>query len=296
MSKVALTGNASGTGTLTVAAPNTNSDYTLTLPQITDTILTATGDGSGLTGVSFQRSYLSGLDLSAAGSTATFGVAVGVAKDSTNAASMTLASAYTKTTSAWAVGTGNGALDTGSIANATWYHVFIIKRSDTGVVDVLISTSATSPTMPANYDYKRRIGAMKTDGSAQWIKFSQNGDEFLWDVTVNDVNVSNLGTTATLYTANVPTGVIVMAKVRGYFASASVGTLGLLNSPSESEVAANATVGNVTFNALTANQGTGYDLAIRTNTSAQLRAVSTAASTTFSMAAHGWVDRRGRDA
>jgi len=40
MSKVALTGNASGTGTLTVAAPNTNSDYTLTLPTSAGTVAT----------------------------------------------------------------------------------------------------------------------------------------------------------------------------------------------------------------------------------------------------------------
>lgn len=32
MSLVAISGNASGTGTLTIAAPNTNSNYTLTLP------------------------------------------------------------------------------------------------------------------------------------------------------------------------------------------------------------------------------------------------------------------------
>jgi hypothetical protein len=38
MSKVAITGNASGTGTLTIAAPNTNTDYTLTLPQGTGEI------------------------------------------------------------------------------------------------------------------------------------------------------------------------------------------------------------------------------------------------------------------
>jgi hypothetical protein len=40
MSKVAITGNVSGTGTLTIAAPNTNTDYTLTLPTNTGTILT----------------------------------------------------------------------------------------------------------------------------------------------------------------------------------------------------------------------------------------------------------------
>jgi hypothetical protein len=35
MSLVAISGNASGTGTLTIAAPNTNSNYTLTLPTAT---------------------------------------------------------------------------------------------------------------------------------------------------------------------------------------------------------------------------------------------------------------------
>jgi hypothetical protein len=39
MSQVAISGNASGTGTLTIAAPNTNSDYTLTLPQATTTFV-----------------------------------------------------------------------------------------------------------------------------------------------------------------------------------------------------------------------------------------------------------------
>jgi hypothetical protein len=41
MSNVVIAGNVSGTGTLTVAAPNTNSDYTLTLPANTGTILTS---------------------------------------------------------------------------------------------------------------------------------------------------------------------------------------------------------------------------------------------------------------
>ena len=39
MSLVKVSGNASGTGTLTIAAPNTNSDYTLTLPQATTTFV-----------------------------------------------------------------------------------------------------------------------------------------------------------------------------------------------------------------------------------------------------------------
>ena len=41
MSKVAIEGNASGTGTLTIAAPNTNSNFTLSLPSETGTIVTS---------------------------------------------------------------------------------------------------------------------------------------------------------------------------------------------------------------------------------------------------------------
>ena len=41
MSKVAITGNASGTGTFTIASPNSNTDRTLTLPDSTGTLATA---------------------------------------------------------------------------------------------------------------------------------------------------------------------------------------------------------------------------------------------------------------
>ena len=43
MSKVSLQGNISGSGTLTIAAPNTNSNYTLTLPAESGTLITSGG-------------------------------------------------------------------------------------------------------------------------------------------------------------------------------------------------------------------------------------------------------------
>jgi len=52
MSKVKIEGNASGTGTLTISAPNTNTDRTLTLPDGAGEILLSDGDGSNLTGIS----------------------------------------------------------------------------------------------------------------------------------------------------------------------------------------------------------------------------------------------------
>ena len=65
MSKVKIQGNASGTGTLTISAPNTNTDRSLTLPDGAGEILTSAStlsssnlsgalpaiDGSALTGV-----------------------------------------------------------------------------------------------------------------------------------------------------------------------------------------------------------------------------------------------------
>jgi hypothetical protein len=63
MSKVAITGNASGTGTLTIAAPNTNTDRTLTLPDNTGTILTnatTTGFPAGSVLQVVQGAYTSG--------------------------------------------------------------------------------------------------------------------------------------------------------------------------------------------------------------------------------------------
>ena len=52
MSLVAISGNASGTGTLTIAAPNTNSNFTLTLPEVTGTVLTNKTAGTVLQVVS----------------------------------------------------------------------------------------------------------------------------------------------------------------------------------------------------------------------------------------------------
>ena len=48
MSKVAIQGNASGTGTLTIAAPNTNTDRTLTLPDEAGTVDTLQRAGNVL--------------------------------------------------------------------------------------------------------------------------------------------------------------------------------------------------------------------------------------------------------
>ena len=46
MSLIKLSGNPSGTGAFTIAAPNSNTDRTLTLPDATGTVVTADGSGT----------------------------------------------------------------------------------------------------------------------------------------------------------------------------------------------------------------------------------------------------------
>ena len=54
MSNIALSGNASGTGTFTIASPNSNSDRTLTLPDASGTVLTTATAGVPVNGPAFS--------------------------------------------------------------------------------------------------------------------------------------------------------------------------------------------------------------------------------------------------
>src|SRR3990172_1389967 len=122
------------------------------------------------------RGYIDGLILSnsAGDPTNDIDISAGVCRDISNTYNLARTTTLMKKLDeAFSEGSGFGGLDTGSIANTT-YHVFLIKRSDTGAVDALYSTSATAPSMPANYDSKRRIGSIVRTGGA--IKaFVQDG-------------------------------------------------------------------------------------------------------------------------
>ena len=91
-------------------------------------------------------------------------VSAGARADSTNARWIELTSAIEKDLNApWAVGTGNGGLDTGTKQPSTTYHKWLILRSDTGVVDGLFSLSSSTPSLPTSYDFKAYLGLVTTD-------------------------------------------------------------------------------------------------------------------------------------
>lgn len=242
------------------------------------------------------RSYLAGLTLSTSGGSTLFVVAPGVAVDSGNADMMTLANALTKSTSAWAVGNNNGALDTGTIAANTWYHVFLIKRPDTRVVDVLVSLSPTAPTLPANYTLFRRIGSMKTNASSQWTKFVQIGDKFLWDVVVADNNGGSTGGAVQfLQSVSVPPGMPITVQFYCYITSTAANAIVVFASPLTAVIAANSPAGHqaVMTNNI-ASGGAAGQFFIDTTT-AQIQCASSVTLSLY-VVTQGWIDRRGRDA
>lgn len=246
-------------------------------------------------GITIPRGHIAGLTMSTAGSSATMTISAGQAADSTSTVLMDLASSIAKTTSAWAVGSTNGALDTGSIANNTWYHFHLIRRPDTGVVDVLFSLSATAPTLPANYTQFRRIGAARTNGSAQWLRFFQTGDQFLWDNLGSlDFNAAST-TTAALATLTVPTGLKVQALLNVRDFNANAGDVTLISDPDVSDVAASVSTWPLGIAGAPQNGLSAYaQIRVTTNTSAQIRHRNNRSDGVLQIATIGWIDTRGR--
>ncbi|MHB1219245.1 MAG: hypothetical protein ACYC1L_13710 [Alphaproteobacteria bacterium] len=260
-------------------------------------VLLSDGTDPGWAEVPLPRGQIDGFLLSNNGADANndIDVAAGACRDDGNAANIVLASALTKRLdAAWAAGTNQGGLDTGSEANSTWYHVFAIRNPSTLTVDVLFSTSAASPTMPSGYTQKRRLGSVSNDGSGNLLAFVQRGDEFWWKDPPLDVDTANSGSSAVLATLSVPTGVRVKATV-----SAFVGDTGLyLSDPDINDEAPSSTagplaqIGESTGGTATACHG---NAAVWTNTSAQIRRRS-GADVACRLATLGWRDPRGRDA
>lgn len=251
-------------------------------------------------GVPSASGQLYGLTLSNNTTDATndIDIATGAATDSTGVVSMLLASALTKRLdAAWAVGTNQGGRDTGAIADTT-YHVFLIRRPDTGVVDALFSTSPSAPTLPANYTQFRRIGAIVRDTGAI-VAFKQFGDEFTLDIPAFVDSGVNPGIAATLVTLpSVPTGIRVNATLAYYVfdTSAANYTYLLISDPALTIVTAADTRFSVaTASDLGSTLGSGRSK-FRTNGGSQVRArlSFSDAGVRYRILVIGWTDDLGR--
>ena len=216
----------------------------------------------------------------------------GKCADSTNVAYM-VASALTKRLdAAWAVGTNQGGLFSGAIANTT-YHCFIIMRPDTGVVDAGFDTSVTAANRPVAYTYYRRVGSIVRSGGVIRA-FVQTGDQFMWSVPISDEFTTNPGTSAVTVTLSLPTGLVINAMVTvGLEANSATDFRLLVTSLSVTDTVPSSTLFTLKSNEISTPSS---DVVVPTNTSAQIRYrlnLSTAAAI-VSVQTNGWADTRGR--
>ncbi len=173
---------------------------------------------------------------------------VGGAIDATGAYWMTLATALGKQSDVvWAVGGTTAApvgwLDSGAVGNND-YYIWLIARSDTGVVDSLCSLSSTAPTMPAQYDFKRLIGWFKRSGGAivsfNTYETEGSGLDFVWKSPPLDINLANtLTTTARTDTMSVPTGFSVFGHFNVTLFDASSAASLYMSCPDSTDLAVN---------------------------------------------------------
>lgn len=116
--------------------------------------------------------YINGMQLTWA-TADTVTVAAGQCRDSTDVNDIELAAAVTLDITL----SGLNGLDTGAMANATIYALYAIGSSyGQAPSGVIISANHSQPVLPYNYDMYRRIGFVRSDGSAQILKFYQSGN------------------------------------------------------------------------------------------------------------------------
>ncbi len=215
-----LTAAASGTApvtNVTGTAPITSSGGATPAISLNDTAVVAgsytfasitvdskgrlTAASSGTATAALPPMHINGLIQSNAAGDPTNDITIsqGKCRDASDTVDMIQSGTLTKQLDAlWGVGNNAGGLDTGSIAN-TKYYIWLIKRSDTGVVDALFSTSFTAPTMPTNYDYKRLIGWIERVAGAIGLfhayEYMGGALALNWDVPTLEVNIANTLTT-----------------------------------------------------------------------------------------------------
>lgn len=157
------------------------------------------------------RGFIDGLQFVWLGNQATFRVTAGACSSDDNTGLIVLPQTDIRANALFA---GGGNLDTGAVAQR-WYHVFAIDNATFTSPSLLISASATTPTMPGGYAKKRRIFSYLTSPSPfNAEKMFQVEDTFHWPAMRLDMHLTTTASTSgrqlsTL--ASIPPGISVEA-------------------------------------------------------------------------------------
>lgn len=241
--------------------------------------------------VQVLRNYLAGFGTSNNVSTPNtkIDVAAGECADDTNTVMMSYAGGTLNCAT-----TGANGLDTGVLANSTWYNLFVIGKTD-GTTALLASFSLTSPTFPSGYTLKRRIASFKTDGSAHILGYTQIGDHFELKTGVQDASATiSTSASSTLTLGSVPPGINVEA-IFSAWNNASTFVLFYIYSPLATTLTSIPAWNQIGVSAVSGNGGAGQ-YRIMTDTSQHVMAIAgNNGSQALTIFTTGWIDSRGRD-
>lgn len=251
---------------------------------IAGTASTNRGYISGLT-------YLNGDGAGGGDQTNDITIAAGCAVDSTNSTLMTLSAAITKQLDAtWAVGSGAGGLDAGSIGNSD-YYIHLIQRTDTNVVDALFSLSPTAPTLPTNYTLSRLIGFIKRVSAAIVIlktyETDGGGIDQRWTTPTLDIDSTALTTARLASAVKVPLNFSTTALLRIFLTSLG-GANVVIQCPDETDAAPSITATPLSTFVLAASAGLATQMEVRTSATGTIAARASAAVGTYRVATLGF--------
>lgn len=130
--------------------------------------------------------------------------------------------------------TGANALDSGAIAGSTWYSIWVIWNGTTTAG--LLSTSATSPTLPVGYTHKARVGWIRTDATANKypLSFKQFGRRVQYKVSAGS-NVAGLPVLCSGSVGSCTTPTWVSASVSSFVPS-TASTIDVLVQPTSTNI------------------------------------------------------------
>jgi len=218
---------------------------------------------------------------------------LGQCVDSTNTVNINLTSILTKQIDVdWVEGTNQGGFPSGlTLAIDTWYHLFVIAKPD-GTVDAGWDTSVNATNLltdATDYTVFRLIASNLTDGSANIIKYFQDGDNFDWDVQPEDFAGAPSNTGLPQQISVPPTGVLAYVSVllnANSLANILITALAQTNTPAADAIN--------TIRVSSAGENSAATIYVRADSSSEIRQRGNNAGAALRLQTRGWIDSRGK--
>ena len=227
-------------------------------------------------------------------------MAAGEMRNAGNTKNVALASSLIKQIdAAWAQGTNQGGLFTGTVAADTTYHAIVIENDTTGDIDWGWDTDAAGSNKPSGWTVMRRVGSRVTDSSSNLIPTTQRGDYVSIDEHPAVQALSSVSNTASAPSTHAvdaaPVGIVARLEFVLHTADTqATSALNVMDFNVTSVQGVDSAVARGPGNASISSNENGYGMAW-SNTSAQIKAWSDGGNNEEDISIRGWLDPRGKD-